>query len=160
MKKISQYVIFVGLLLLGLASFEAQNKGSQTIADSSREKGEQMKQILLDKFIVPAAAKDEFLQRMKINRTLIKTLPGFITDDVYQREGENGESHFATIAVWKDAAALENAKKLVTAEYQKQKFEMPAFLERLKIKIERESYREFADQPLGNDLGKSYHAIC
>jgi len=37
-----------------------------------------MNEILIDRFVVPPEAAEEFLHRMKMNRDFIKELPGFI----------------------------------------------------------------------------------
>ncbi len=44
-----------------------------------------MKQIFIDKFLVPENAKQEFIERMNINRSFIKTLNGFNEDAAYER---------------------------------------------------------------------------
>ena len=54
----------------------------------------------IDKFFVPEKAKQEFTERMNINRNFIKTLPGFIEDTVYEQRDEQGNLHMLTIAVW------------------------------------------------------------
>ncbi len=49
-----------------------------------------MKQIFIDKFVVPENAKPEFTERMKVNSTIIKSLKGFIEDAAYERSDERG----------------------------------------------------------------------
>lgn len=144
MKIIWKYGIFCAFLMLFVLNVSAQNSG-RTTAENSRNKKAEMRQILIDRFIVPDNSKEEFLRRMKINREFIKTLSGFVKDTVYQQTGRNGESNFVTIVVWKNEKALENAKREVAAKYKKQNFDMPVFLERLNIKIERAIYRELED---------------
>lgn len=95
-----------------------------------------MQKIFIDRFIVPVPSKEEFFQRVKINREFIKTLPGFIQDFAYIR-AEEERIFFVTVAVWKDQESIENAKKSVFSEYEKQGFDMPGMLERLGISIER-----------------------
>lgn len=147
MKKITLKcaVFFCALFSLWLMNLPAQT-GAKLSAENFSRKNESMKQILIDRFTVPATTKDEFLRRMKSNRDFIRKLPGFVKDEVYERTGEDGESNFITVAIWKNSEALENAKIAVSAEYKKQSFEMPAFLERLKIKIDRAIYQEFTEQ--------------
>ncbi|WCT09835.1 antibiotic biosynthesis monooxygenase family protein [Mucilaginibacter jinjuensis] len=99
-----------------------------------------MEQIFIDRFIVPQSAKAEFTERMQINRDFIKSQPGFITDDAYERTDADGNFICITIAVWASENALSNAKALVQAEYQKQGFNLPAMLERLNIKMDRGQY--------------------
>jgi steroid delta-isomerase-like uncharacterized protein len=95
----------------------------------------------IDKFHVPASAKQEFMERVKINRNFIKNLPGFIEDAAYERTDENGNLVFITIAVWENEDAVNKAKEAVQAEYKKQGFNMPEMLERLNITMDRGMYR-------------------
>ncbi|TGM58291.1 antibiotic biosynthesis monooxygenase family protein [Leptospira adleri] len=101
-----------------------------------------MQKILIDRFIVPKSSREEFFERVKINRGFIKTLSGFIQDSAYSRE-EGSNLVFVTVAVWKDQEAIDSAKKNVFAEYEKQGFDMPAMLRRLGITIERGVFEEF-----------------
>jgi heme-degrading monooxygenase HmoA len=95
----------------------------------------------IDKFLVPAKAKQEFMERVKINRNFIKNLPGFIEDAAYERTDENGNLVFITIAVWENEDAVKKAKEAVQAEYKKQGFNMPEMLERLNITMDRGMYK-------------------
>jgi heme-degrading monooxygenase HmoA len=99
-----------------------------------------MKQIFIDKFFVPAKAKQEFLNRMNINRSFIKTLNGFTEDAAYERTDEDGNLICITIAVWENEDVLKKAKEAVREEYKKQGFNMPEMLERLHITIDRGLY--------------------
>ena len=96
----------------------------------------------IDKFLVPVKAKEAFIERVKINRSFIKTLPGFIEDHAYERTDENGNLIFITIAVWENEEFVKKAKEVVQAEYKRQGFNMPQFLEQLHITMDRGLYKE------------------
>jgi predicted ester cyclase/heme-degrading monooxygenase HmoA len=96
----------------------------------------------IDKFMVPMKAKEAFMERVKINRNFIKTLPGFIEDHAYERADENGNLIFITIAVWENEEFVKKAKEVVQAEYKRQGFNMPKFLEQLQITMDRGLYKE------------------
>ena len=96
----------------------------------------------IDKFLVPEKAKQEFMERVNINRNFIKTLPGFIEDAAYERTDEYGNLIFITIAVWENEDALKKAKEAVQAEYKKQGFDPAAMFERLNITMDRGTYQE------------------
>lgn len=96
----------------------------------------------IDKFLVPASAKEEFMQRANFNRTFIKKLPGFIEDAAYERVDENGNIIFITIAAWENEDAVKKAKEAVQAEYKKQGFDLAAMLARLNVTIDRGMYAE------------------
>jgi len=94
----------------------------------------------IDKFVIPAPAIDEFMERMSVNRTFLRTLPGFIRDEAYTYKDDDSNLICVTIAVWKDHAAIANAKQAVQAEYKKEGFDMPAMLSRLHITMDRGVY--------------------
>jgi len=104
-----------------------------------------MKQIFIDKFIIPANAGTEFTERMNYNRNFIKNLEGFINDAVYRRIDEDGNEVILTIAVWQNADVLEKAKAAVQAEYQRIGFNPAALLAKWDIKMERDIYEEPID---------------
>lgn len=95
---------------------------------------------LIDKFHVPVASVQEFLHRVRVNRTLLETLPGFIRDEAYSHADEQGNLSFITVALWKDQASIDQAKKAVQESYQKEGFNMPSFISRLGITMERGLY--------------------
>ena len=100
-----------------------------------------MKQIFIDKFIIPQQAKQEFTERMNINRAFIKNMPGFIQDSAYERTDASGHINCITIAIWASEQALNQAKAAVQAEYQRTGFDPAEFLTRLNITMEREVYQ-------------------
>lgn len=94
----------------------------------------------IDKFRVPAAAKQEFYERMNINRSFIKNLPGFIEDEAYEYTDANGNLTCVTVALWESREALAKAKEAVQAEYKKQGFDAAEMLKRLNITADRGIY--------------------
>ncbi len=124
------------VLLLARPASSQNNTSSLT---PSTEK--HMQEILIDKLTVPRKAKEEFTQRMHINRNILKQIPGFVKDDVYERTEENGNLVYITVAVWENAEALKKAKELVEAEYKRSGFNVAEFCKKLDIKIERGIYQ-------------------
>lgn len=96
----------------------------------------------IDKFFVPKAAITEFKKRMDDNRRLIKTLPGFLMDEVYEQADAAGNLNIITIACWQNTEAMSAAKGVVQAEYVKTGFNMQKFLQESEIKMERGIYKE------------------
>ena len=103
-----------------------------------------MKQILIDKFLIPQEAIEEFTNRMNYNRNLIKGISGFLGDNVYNRPDENGKFIIITIAQWKDENFMANAKEAVQNEYKRNGFDLPGFIARLNITMERGIYQEYS----------------
>jgi Predicted ester cyclase len=106
------------------------------------KKGEVM---YIDKFLVPAAAKKEFYERMQISRAMIRKLPGFIKDAAYEYTNDEGNLVCITVAEWHSREALEKARETVQAEYAKQGFDAGAMLKRLKISVDRGIYTVVED---------------
>jgi steroid delta-isomerase-like uncharacterized protein len=94
----------------------------------------------IDKFIIPAAAFNEFNERMRANRKFISTLPGFISDEAYTSADKDGNVVCITVALWADMAAFTKAKEAVGEEYKKQGFDPVALFKRLHILAERGVY--------------------
>ena len=103
-----------------------------------------MEVVLIDRFVVPAAAKSEFLERANINRNFIKSLPGFIGDNAYEEESKN-ESRIVTVAVWASEEAFQNARASVNEYYKKQGFDISALIKRLHIQMERGIYKRMKE---------------
>lgn len=74
---------------------------------------------------------------MDTNRKLIKTLPGFIRDNVYRQPQENGDLVVVTVAIWENQESIDKAKATVQAEYKRTGFNMPEFIAKSGIKFER-----------------------
>ncbi|WP_143307180.1 ester cyclase [Chitinophaga vietnamensis] len=132
----------------GMAIFqlrEARIISSHTLTDrygflQQLEKARPERISLIDKFTVPPAAKQEFYERMKINRDLISKLPGFIEDAVYEHTAENGDLVCVTVAQWQNQESINKAREAVQATYQREGFDMPAMLKRLHIVMDRGIY--------------------
>jgi len=96
----------------------------------------------IDKFLVPSAAKSEFYERMQMNRSLLKKLPGFLGDEAYEYTDNDGNLICVTIAHWANKEVVAKAKEAVQAEYKREGFDMQAMLKRLNITIDRALYSD------------------
>jgi heme-degrading monooxygenase HmoA len=140
MKTIYQPAGLLLFLIVGCTSAMAQYT-NKSAGINSLSKKSNMQLIFIDRFVVPNTAKAEFLERMKINRDFIKTLPGFIDDSAYEQAGET-ESYYVTTAIWRDQQAIQMARAAVTAEYEREGFNPPEFMKKLNIKMERGVYKK------------------
>ncbi|RYJ45126.1 antibiotic biosynthesis monooxygenase family protein [Flavobacterium beibuense] len=116
--------------------------GSVEIREERPRPNKTVPVLFIDTFTVPDKAKTDFLERVKINRDLLKTLPGFIEDHAYEKTAGNSSFNYVTIAVWENEEAIENAKQQVMASYKKSGFNMPEFLKKNKIILHRAAYKE------------------
>ena len=106
------------------------------------KKNDQEQVVFIDKFLVPADAEAEFMERVNINRSLIKTLSGFIEDAIYKGTDEKGNLIYITIAKWESEKALNLAKEVVQAAYKKEGFNPAELMKRLNVTMDRRTYKE------------------
>lgn len=133
MKSLIHPLFIAGLLSISLLACTEKN-------DYQPKTTTNMKQVLIDKLTVPTKAKEVFVKRMNINRDIIHRQPGFVKDEVFEQENENGTSVFVTVAVWADAASIKKAKETVSEEYRKTGFDLAKFCEENHIVIDRGIY--------------------
>ena len=141
-------ILLLGFFLASQVKIYSQTTNSKTelkMETIQEKKSDTLEKILIDKLTVPEKAKQEFIERMNINRNFIKQQPGFIGDAVYERSDGQGNLVYVTIAVWQNDDALNNAKEAVQAEYRKQNFNLPEMLKRLNITIDRGIYKKTAN---------------
>lgn len=99
-----------------------------------------MEAVLIDTFIVPEAAVDEFLEHVHFSANIVKTRPGFIEGHVYRRIAGDGRVNVVTTAVWANQAAMDDARKSIPVEFAKIGFSPPEIMKKLDIQIERGVY--------------------
>jgi hypothetical protein len=135
-------IFLIGIICLTLFSYKTSAQTTSTNLQTETQKSESMKQIFIDKFIVPEKSKQEFLKRVSINRNIIKQLNGFVKDDAFERTDDKGNLIYMTIAVWENETVLKKAKEIVQASYKKEGFDIAEMFERLNITMERNVYNE------------------
>jgi heme-degrading monooxygenase HmoA len=101
-----------------------------------------MRQVFIDKFVVPKDAVDEFTQRMNHNRDFIRNLSGLVEDAAYKRIDEDGNTVVVTIAIWESEDSIKNAKAAVQAEYARTGFRPEEMMARLNIILDRAVYTD------------------
>jgi heme-degrading monooxygenase HmoA len=95
----------------------------------------------VDKFVVPGAARTEFLERVETTASKLRTLPGFVRHLVLEQTAGPGEFNFVTLAEWEDAERHERAKATVSAWHAETGFSPRAILDRLGIRADVAEYR-------------------
>jgi heme-degrading monooxygenase HmoA len=143
MKTIYQTGMLLLFFVISCTTAMAQNTGKQTESNSQSKKSN-MQVVLIDRFIVPNGAKEEFLERANINRDFIKHLPGFVEDNAYEEVGE-AQTRYVTVAVWANEEAFQKARAAVGEEYKRQNFNPAELVKRLNIQMERGVYKKTRD---------------
>ncbi len=100
-----------------------------------------MEAVLVDQFVVPEKALDEFLRQVHTSARMVRSRPGFVEGYVFRRASGDGRVNVVTTAVWASPAAMEEAKKSIAAEFAKVGFNPPEIMKNLGVQIERGVYQ-------------------
>jgi hypothetical protein len=76
----------------------------------------------VDKFVVPAHAREAFLVRVHATHEVLRTQAGFVRDTILEQTSGPGEFNFVTIVAWENGDAVEGARRAVAALHQKVSF--------------------------------------
>jgi hypothetical protein len=97
----------------------------------------------VDKFIVPAASRDEFLTRANAARDILKQQAGFVGSTYLEQFGGPGEFNIVAIAEWSSQAHANEAKGAIAVLTQQSNIEpQDAFQRRLGIRSDLGFYKE------------------
>ena len=96
----------------------------------------------VDKFVVPASARDEFLVRSNAIRDVLKRQEGFVRDSYLEQIAGPGEFNIVTIAEWETQAHIEQAKAAVSAILKETGFNPQEMYQRLNIQADIGFYQE------------------
>jgi heme-degrading monooxygenase HmoA len=94
----------------------------------------------VDRFVVPARARDEFLERARAIRDFLDTQDGCLKNVVLEQPGDSNSSNVITIVEWRDAEAFAKARAAAAARYALTGFKPEELIERLGIKAEIAKY--------------------
>lgn len=96
----------------------------------------------VDKFIVPAEAKERFLDAVFNTHELLDSMHGCIQNRVLEQLAGPGRYNIVTIVEWKDAAAMEGAKTAIAEQRARSGFDPQELMQRLRIEADLANYRE------------------
>ncbi|HEX5829706.1 MAG TPA: antibiotic biosynthesis monooxygenase [Gemmatimonadaceae bacterium] len=95
----------------------------------------------VDRFVVPPAAREEFLENVRRTHDLLRTLPGFVQDFVLEQSAGPGEFNLVTFVEWESAESIESAKSAVMAMQRERGFDPRELMARLGIRADIGNYR-------------------
>lgn len=87
----------------------------------------------VDKFMVPAAARDEFLARVRDTHALLRRQPGFVHDWIFEQTDGPARFNLVTTVEWASEAAVDRAKAAVMAMHRAAGFNAGELVSRLGI---------------------------
>ena len=98
----------------------------------------------VDKFVVPAAARAEFMTRVAIIKNMLDAMPGCRQNLVLDQVSGPGVFNVVTIVEWESVEAMENARTAVTARYRETNFNPQETIARLGITADMANYSLYA----------------
>jgi len=96
----------------------------------------------VDKFIVPEAARDEFLQAVRHTHELLRKQPGFQWDHLLEQQSGPGSFNIVTVAVWENDEAMAGASAAIRADRERTGFDPNSLMKRLNVTPDLGNYRE------------------
>lgn len=95
----------------------------------------------IDRFVVPAEALPDFMERLRFTQQTLDTVPGCRQNLVLKQEDGPGQFNIITLVEWSDAEAVEAAKAVMQARYAEEGFDPAAFIRKLKVQADMGIYR-------------------
>ncbi|OIR09816.1 hypothetical protein GALL_82220 [mine drainage metagenome] len=95
----------------------------------------------VDRFVVPEAACDEFLNNVRQTHGLLKVLPGFLFEVVLKQVSGENRYNFVTMVEWDSGVSMANAKSVVAAMHTQTHFNPQEMFDRLGIQAELVNYQ-------------------
>ena len=99
----------------------------------------------VDKFVVPAAARREFLDRVRQTHDILRRQIGFIRDLILEQSAGPGEFNFVTLVEWQNAAVLADVRAAVAAFHKEIAFDPQELFTRVGIKADVGNYARITE---------------
>lgn len=95
----------------------------------------------VDKFVVPAPGREEFLSRVAATHAVLRAQKGFVRDLILEQESGSGEFNFVTLAEWSDSSVFKDVSAAVARMHAEIGFDPREALGRLGIRADIANYR-------------------
>ncbi|MGR6430247.1 antibiotic biosynthesis monooxygenase family protein [Rhizobium sp. PAMB 3174] len=96
----------------------------------------------IDKFSVPAAARDEFLVNVQRMDRILNQMEGCLGHRILEQVSGPGEFNIVTIAEWESEAALSKARETMAEAQAAMNFDPKELIARLSIRADIANYAE------------------
>lgn len=100
----------------------------------------------VDKFVVPAGARQAFLHQVEQTHAVLRAQDGFIGEHLLERRTSESVA-IVTIVIWSSGAAIRDAATAVKAPHEARQFAPAALFKRLGITPDIGTHSELAFQP-------------
>lgn len=94
----------------------------------------------VDRFIVPAAGRDEFLDRVRDTHAVLRQQDGFLQDMILEQSSGPGAFNIVTIVEWESADVLGRVSEAVAERHAEIGFDRQELIARLGITADIGSY--------------------
>ena len=99
----------------------------------------------VDKFVVPAEAREEILRKVRATHELLRVQQGFVQDFVLEQFSGPGEFNLVTIVEWENQAAVDNVVPIVKAAHERAGFNPQETIARLGVKADIANYQRLPE---------------
>jgi hypothetical protein len=95
----------------------------------------------VDKFVVPAAARQEILDKVKATHEVLRRQQGFVQDFLLEQFSGPGEFNLVTIVEWESQAVVDKVVPIVKAEHARAGFDPQETIARLGVRADIANYQ-------------------
>ena len=95
----------------------------------------------VDKFVVPAEAREEILSKVRATHELLRLQQGFVRDFVLEQFPGPGEFNLVTIVEWQNQAAVDRVVPIVKAAHERIAFNPQETIARLGVRADIANYQ-------------------
>ena len=94
----------------------------------------------VDRFIVPAAGRDEFLARVRDTHAVLRRQDGFLQDMILERQSGPGAFNIVTVVEWVNAEVVGRVGEAVAKRHAELGFDRNELIARLGITADIANY--------------------
>ena len=95
----------------------------------------------VDKFVVPAEAREEILSKVRATHELLRQQQGFVQDFLLEQFSGPGEFNLVTIVEWESQAAVDRVVPIVKAAHERIAFNPQETIARLGVRADIANYQ-------------------
>ncbi|WP_376704995.1 antibiotic biosynthesis monooxygenase [Mesorhizobium sp. ISC25] len=95
----------------------------------------------VDKFVVPANAREEILAKVRMTHELLRQQQGFVQDFLLEQFSGPGEFNLVTIVEWERQAAVDKVVPIIKAAHERIGFNPQETIARLGVKADIANYQ-------------------
>ena len=100
----------------------------------------------IDRFVVPASGRTEFLDRVTTTHELLRNQDGFVRDLIVEQQSGPSEFNIVTLVEWTDQSVVEHVSAAVAKLHAAIGFDPHEMIGRLGIRADIAGYHELDGQ--------------